>query len=184
MNSTKIKPTIIEQFLFTDNRSAVLWLALRLYVGWIWLGSGFGKITNPAWVGENSGEALTGFVRGAVGKASAENPTVHSWYANFLSEAVLPNAEIFSYLVAFGEFFVGAALILGIFVGISAFFGFFMNMNFLLAGTISSNPVLLVLSLFLVFAWRVAGYLGLDYFLLPWTDRLCREKIGFNKKKQ
>lgn len=182
MNSTKIKPTIIEQFLFTDNRSAILWLALRLYVGWVWLSSGLDKITNPAWIGENSGAALTGFANGAVAKASGESPTVYGWYANFLSEVALPNAEIFSYLVVFGEVLVGIALILGIFVGISAFFGFFMNLNFLLAGTISSNPILLVLSIFLVFAWRVAGYFGIDRFLLPLADKFCREKLRLSKE--
>ncbi len=70
-------------------------------------------------------------------------------------------------MVAWGELLVGIALILGAFTGIAAFFGAFMNMNFLLAGAVSTNPILLLGQLFLILAWRVAGWLGLDRYLLP-----------------
>lgn len=177
--TTNIKPTILERFLFTDKRSAFIWLAVRLYLGWSWLKSGIGKVTNPSWVGEETGQALSGFVRGAISKASGENPTVSNWYASFLEGAVLPQAELFSYLVVFGEILVGVALILGILVGLAALGGVFMNMNFLLAGTLSSNPVMLVLGLLLVAAWRVAGHYGLDRFVLPFlSQRLNKQRKG------
>jgi thiosulfate dehydrogenase [quinone] large subunit len=51
--------------------------------------------------------------------------------------------------------------------GIAAGFGVLMNLNYLLAGTVSINPVLGVMGLFLVIAWRVAGLIGLDRWLLP-----------------
>jgi len=70
-------------------------------------------------------------------------------------------------LVAFGETAVGVGLILGAFVGIAAVAGAFMNMNFMLAGSASSNPVLLILAIVLILAWKTAGYIGLDRFLLP-----------------
>jgi thiosulfate dehydrogenase [quinone] large subunit len=40
-------------------------------------------------------------------------------------------------------------------------------MAFLLAGTTSTNPVLAMLGMLLVLAWKNAGYVGLDRFLLP-----------------
>jgi thiosulfate dehydrogenase [quinone] large subunit len=40
-------------------------------------------------------------------------------------------------------------------------------MSFLLAGSASSNPVLFVLAMGLILAWRVAGYYGVDRWLLP-----------------
>ena len=40
--------------------------------------------------------------------------------------------------------------------------------NFMMAGTASVNPVLFTLSVLLILAWKTAGYLGLDRFLLPW----------------
>jgi thiosulfate dehydrogenase [quinone] large subunit len=42
-----------------------------------------------------------------------------------------------------------------------------MNMSFLLAGSASSNPVLFTLAIGLMLAWKVAGYYGLDRFVLP-----------------
>jgi hypothetical protein len=42
-----------------------------------------------------------------------------------------------------------------------------MNFNFQLAGTVSSNPVLFGLSVFLVLGWKVAGWWGVDRWLLP-----------------
>jgi thiosulfate dehydrogenase [quinone] large subunit len=40
-------------------------------------------------------------------------------------------------------------------------------MSFLLAGSVSSNPVLFTAAIGLMLAWRVAGYYGLDRYLLP-----------------
>jgi thiosulfate dehydrogenase [quinone] large subunit len=55
----------------------------------------------------------------------------------------------------------------GLFTGIAAFFGAFMNMNYLLAGTVSINPILFLGQLGLVLAWRIAGWIGLDRWVLP-----------------
>lgn len=52
-------------------------------------------------------------------------------------------------------------------VGIAAFFGALLNMSFLLAGSASTNPVLFTLAILLMLAWQVAGYWGVDRFLLP-----------------
>jgi thiosulfate dehydrogenase (quinone) large subunit len=70
-------------------------------------------------------------------------------------------------VIAFGETAVGLGLIFGAFTGIAAVAGAFMNLNYMLAGTTSTNPVLLLLGFLLVLAWKTAGYYGLDYFLLP-----------------
>ena len=70
-------------------------------------------------------------------------------------------------MVAYGELLVGVALTLGLFTGIAAFFGGFMNMNYLFAGTVSTNPLLFLIQLFLILAWRVAGWYGLDRYILP-----------------
>jgi thiosulfate dehydrogenase [quinone] large subunit len=84
-----------------------------------------------------------------------------------LQNVVLPNAAFWSRLVAVGETLVGIALILGLFTGIAAFFGSFMNVNYLLAGAVSTNPILFVIATWLVLAWKTAGWLGLDRWVLP-----------------
>src|SRR5205085_2958760 len=70
-------------------------------------------------------------------------------------------------VIATGETAVGIGLIFGAFTGIAAVSGAFLNMNFLLAGSASTNPVLLLLGVVLVLAWKTAGYIGLDRYLLP-----------------
>lgn len=159
----------IARFLFADTRLAIFWLIVRLYVGYEWFMAGWEKVTSPAgvWVGPKAGTAISGFVQGALKKTSGEHPDVTGWYASFLQNVVLPNAALWSYMVAFGELLVGLGLIVGLFTGIAAFFGGMMNANYLLAGTVSSNPILFILATWLVLAWRVAGYYGLDRWALP-----------------
>jgi thiosulfate dehydrogenase [quinone] large subunit len=110
-------------------------------------------------------------------QAVGEHPGVQQWYAAFLNQIVLPNAVLFSYIITFGELLVGLGLILGALTGIAAFFGLVMNINYLFAGSISTNPILGIGALLLILAWRVAGTLGLDRYLLPllgtpWTGSL------------
>jgi thiosulfate dehydrogenase (quinone) large subunit len=157
----------ISKFFFADTRIALLWLIVRVYVGWEWFCAGWDKLHNPVWVGAKAGVAVSGFVTGALQKVSGLHPDVQGWYASFLQGFVSQHAVGFSYLVTYGEILVGAALIVGLFTGVAAFFGSFMNMNYLLAGTVSVNPILFFLQLFLILAWRVAGWYGLDRYLLP-----------------
>jgi thiosulfate dehydrogenase [quinone] large subunit len=166
-SKTQIPEPTLSRFLFADTRLAPVWAALRVYLGWSWLEAGWGKVTNPAWVGERAGAAVSGFLSRALEKTTGEHPDVTGWYAWFIEKVALPNAKIFSYLVAYGEVLVGLALIIGLFTGIAAFFAGFMNTAFLLAGTVSSNPWMFIVATWLVLAWRTAGYWGLDRWLLP-----------------
>ena len=58
---------------------------------------------------------------------------------------------------------VGTALIIGAFVGVCAFFGAFMNWSFIMAGSASTNGLLLVVAILLMLAWKIEGYLGADF---------------------
>ncbi|HEY4505657.1 MAG TPA: DoxX family membrane protein [Candidatus Paceibacterota bacterium] len=158
----------IHRFFFEDKRMSWLWLVVRLYLGWEWLYAGYEKIINPVWVGSTAGGAITGFVNGALAKTTGAHPDVQMWYAWFLNHAVLPSPAVWSHIVAYGELLVGLGLIFGALTFLSAFFGFFMNINYLLAGTVSSNPILLILALLIMLAHKTAGWIGLDYF---WKKR-------------
>ena len=154
--------------LFANTKLSWFWLVVRLYVGYQWVTAAWEKVTSAAWTGSSAGTALSGFVNGALGKTTGANPDVQSWYALFLKSTILTHPVVWSYVVSYGELLVGIALIIGAFTGIAAFFGLFMNLNYLLAGTVSINPILFTLAIGLILAWRVAGYLGVDYWLLPW----------------
>ncbi|MCR4274913.1 MAG: DoxX family membrane protein [Candidatus Campbellbacteria bacterium] len=167
MQHYHIEESPISHFLFNNTKVAWFWLFVRLYVGYEWLVAGWAKVTSDAWVGSGAGGAITGFLTKALTKTAGAHPDVQGWYADFLQNVVLAYPVFWSHLVAWGELVVGIALILGLFTGIAAFFGLFMNLNYLLAGTVSSNPVLFTLSIGLILAWKVAGYIGIDRYLLP-----------------
>ncbi len=155
----------ISRFFLGSAGSSPLWFVIRMDVGVQWLLAGWEKATSPVWGA--SGKALSGFVAGALAKSSGANPAVQGWYASFLQHYVLPNAGLFSFLVTWGEVAVGLGILFGILTGIAAGFGVLMNMNYLLAGTVSINPILGVFGLFLCIAWRVCGWIGVDRWLLP-----------------
>src|SRR5438477_10058085 len=145
------------RFLFDDTRFAVVWLFVRVLAGLTWLQSGAHKLGDPAWM--QTGEALKGFWTSAVKVPATGNPPIaFDWYRSFIQSMLDNQAYVwFANLVAIGEFLVGVALILGLLVGVSAFIGAFMNWNYVMAGSASMNPILMVASLLLMFAWKTAG---------------------------
>lgn len=158
----------LARFLFADTKMSWFWLVVRVYVGWEWLIAGWEKFKNPVWAGSAAGAAVKGFLTGALAKTTGAHPDVSGWYAAFIQHVALPHVTLISNLVTYGELIVGLALIVGIFTGIAAFLGAFMNLNYLLAGAVSINPILLVLQVFLILAWRVAGWYGLDRYVLSY----------------
>lgn len=163
-------------FFTTDKTTAPLWFIVRLYLGYVWFMAGWEKVINPAWFGSGAGAAMKGFVGGALGKTGGLHPDVQSWYASFLQSAVLPYPVIWSYAITIGELLVGVGLIVGLFTGTAAFFAFLMNINFMLAGTVSVNPIWLILALGIMSAHRVAGYWGLDRYTKPFLHRILHRR--------
>lgn len=173
----------LSQFLFADTRLSPLWLLLRVWLGWAWLRAGLGKVTSPAWVGENAGAAVSGYLRGVLARAEAGTADVPGWYVWFIETIALPNAVVFGWLVAWGEVLVGLGLILGMLTGIAAFFGTLMNLSFLFAGTVSTNPMMFIVGTWLVLAWRNSGWYGLDRWVLPALGTPWKRGYLFEKEK-
>jgi len=146
---------------------ALFWLPVRFFVGRDWLAAGWHKVVDPEWT--QSGVALQAYwERAAAIPESGRPPITYDWFRHFL-QYMLDNGWYtwFAKLIAWGEVLVGLGLLVGALVGIAAIFGTVMNFSFMLAGSASSNPVLFGLAVFLVLAWKVAGYWGLDRWLLP-----------------
>lgn len=156
------------RILLSTTRFAWLWAIIRVWLGYQWIDAARHKIGVEAWTG--GGAALRGFWERAVTipQPPARPAIAFDWYRSFLQYMLDSQAYIwFAKLVAYGELIIGIALIVGAFVGIAAFFGAFMNWNFMMAGAASTNPVLFTLAVLLILAWKVAGYYGLDRYLLP-----------------
>ena len=155
----------IAQHLFGDTRLAWLWLPLRLYLGYAWISAGWAKIQNPAWM--ETGQALRGFWENAV-RVEPRPMIAVDWYREFIQAMLDAQAYTwFAKVVSISELLIGTALILGAFTGLAAFLGGFLNWNFIMAGTASTNALLFAIATGLVLAWKVAGWIGLDRWLLP-----------------
>lgn len=150
--------------------SSGLLVLIRLYLGLQFLQAGWGKVTG--------GFDSSGFLQGAIAKASGDHPAVQGWWASFLEGFALPNAGLFNFLVAWGELLVGIALILGIFTTFSALMGITMNFAFLFSGTVSTNAQMVLLTIFILVAGANAGRYGLDRWVLPFIRKF------FNKEAQ
>ncbi len=159
-------PPILRLF-FDDTHFAVVWLIVRVLVGLVWIQASLTKLGDPAWM--QTGDALKGFWSTAVKTSQGGKPNIpFDWYRSVI-QMMLNNGWYvwFAKLVALSEFLVGLALILGFLVGLSAFVGAFMDWNYLMAGSVSINPVLFVAAILLMFAWKTAGYYGLDRVIVP-----------------
>jgi uncharacterized membrane protein YphA (DoxX/SURF4 family) len=100
------------------------WLfILRLYMGLFWLDHGLRKVTDRNWAGPNGDCA--GFVSQTIAHTGG-------WFHDFVTGTVLPNINVFAYLVAWGETLVGVSLLLGLLTAVGAIGGMFLAANYML----------------------------------------------------
>jgi thiosulfate dehydrogenase [quinone] large subunit len=169
--------------IFNSTKFAWLWLIVRIYLGYQWIHSSLGKFEDPKWM--QTGEAIKGYWTRAVSipEAPARPPIYYAWYRDFIQGLLDSNSHVwFGKMIAVGEFLIGLGLILGAFVGMAAFFSALMNMNFLLAGSLNSGPVLLVLAILIMIAWKIAGYYGLNRFIFKYIGTFWKPGLWFRKK--
>jgi thiosulfate dehydrogenase [quinone] large subunit len=172
----------LARFLFSDTRLAAVWTVIRVLIGYSWLTAGWAKVNEAGWM--VTGEALKGYWTNAVAIPANGHPAItFDWYRSFIQGMLDSGSYVwFAKLVAVGELLVGVGLIVGGFVAVAAVFGALMNWSYIMAGSTSSNPLLLIGAIVLILAWKTAGYYGLDFFLLPrlgtpWSRRKVEEKV-------
>ena len=137
-------------------------LALRVYTGLFFAWNGFGKISRG-----NFADGMEGFL-------NAQLDNSFAFYRPFIESVVLPNKAVFAAVVAWGEFAVGLAMIVGLATRYAAAVGAILVLNFwfakglpILAGT---NHDVVWFVIFVVLGMVPAGKIaGLDNGL---SDRL------------
>jgi thiosulfate dehydrogenase [quinone] large subunit len=169
------------RYLFSNTQAGLFWLPIRLFLGFSWIEASWHKLTGGGWI-TDGGSALSGYWQNAVkvpDPGAGRPPITFEWYRDFINFLLSGHHETwFAWLVAFGEMAVGIGLIVGALVGVAAFFGALMNMSFLLAGSASTNPVMFTMAIGLILAWKVAGYYGLDRYLLPLLGTPWHAKVA------
>jgi len=151
------------RFLRENAFAAFLLTIVRLYLGWLWFQAGFKKVTGDF--------DASGFLQGAVKKASGDNPAVQPWWSDFLTGVAIPNVGFFNQLVPWGEFLVGIGLLLGTFTTLAVLMGAVMNFAYLFSGAISSNPQMILMEVLLLVAGFNAAKIGLDGWIIPFFRR-------------
>jgi thiosulfate dehydrogenase [quinone] large subunit len=159
------------KFLRENKIMAAVLLFLRVYLGYKWLTSGWGKLVN--------GFNAEGFLKNAVANPVMKGDEVlYPTYTAFIEHFALPNVKLFNFLVPVGEVLVGLGLILGALTTVAVFFGMVMNFMFMFAGTISTNPWMVLIGGIIFMAGMNAGRFGVDYYLMPllrkWFNRMRR----------
>lgn len=158
--------------IFANTYLAPLWLLARTYLGYQWLLAGWHKLYgDDRWIARDGadGLALKGFWERAAEIPEQGSPRIkYDWYRDFLQYMIDHEWYTwFSWVIAIGEVAVGLGLIVGLFTGLAALGGATMNFNFMLAGSASTNPVLFIIAVLVMFGWKVSGWIGLDRWVLP-----------------
>jgi thiosulfate dehydrogenase (quinone) large subunit len=167
---------MINNFIRENKWAAGILAIIRVYLGWSWMTGGWGKITA-------GGFDAAGFLNGAIANPVLDKTgaAIYPTYTAFIEGLALPNVGIINFLIPWGEFLVGVGLLLGCLTTAAMFFGLLMNFMFMFAGTVSTNPLMILLGVIILAAGANAGKFGADYYVLPYLRTVT--KIGLKKEK-
>ncbi|WP_086428673.1 DoxX family membrane protein [Staphylococcus cornubiensis] len=141
--------------------ASVILLVLRVYLGYGWLMSGIAKVTSPK--GFNAG----GFLQHAVQQPvmGTDGSVQYPLFTSFLEHVVIPMTPIINVIIPAFEIIAGLLLILGLFTPVGALIGLVLNFLFLFAGTVSVNPLYILIGFFIFVGGYNSGFFGVDRFL-------------------
>lgn len=149
--------------LFSNVRLSWVWLIARVYLGSVWLAAGWHRLHDSVWL---DGEAT---LRGYENQPAdaIHIPVLQDGQAALLQ--FLVDRDWYGWvatIIAAGQTLAGIALILGFLTGAAAAGGL-LGSRFTLAGAFGLTPLVDILAVLLMLAWKTAGWIGFDRWLLP-----------------
>ena len=157
---TRVRAAVV--WPFTNRYASPLWLALRLYLGWIFLQFGWRKLETGWLAGDPMGAVIKQIASGALPVSFAP---FRDFCAFLIDSGLTP---LLSHTMPFMELAVALAFISGILVVPAAIGASILLVNFILSGIGTLNfegRILLGLAL-LVLAYRVVDVIGFQALAL------------------
>lgn len=149
--------------LLRDPRLGLLWLAVRLWVGWELLLAGWARTVGAdrsEWWGSTRG------IDRILESASAPgSPSAH-WYGALAEHVFAPLDDVLAVAVPLVELLAGVCLAIGFLTPLAATVAALVALNAMLAGVLADGmaPLVLTLSLLLLAAGPAASVYGVDRF--------------------
>jgi len=146
---------------FTNRLASVLWLALRLCLGWIWLQFSLDKFQS-GWLSRDP----IGAIMQQIAKGTLLVPLAfyHDVARMLLGLGVTP---LISHVMPFLELSVALAFLSGVLIVPAAIGSIVLNLNILLSGigVLRLDGRFIVTEILFVLAWRIVGMIGVQQLL-------------------
>jgi thiosulfate dehydrogenase [quinone] large subunit len=152
-------------WLRTSRYAAVAWLAVRVWIGIMWIQAGWAKIfgaENSAFL-HNNGAGVAGF--------AAHGAAAYSWWGSFLHSFVVPNAGWIAVLVAFGELAIGLGLAFGFLTRTAAVASLLLLFTYVMSGTASVCAFYALCAIIVLATWRTSSWIGVDGLIAGYRER-------------
>ena len=143
---------------FTNRLSSPIWLALRLYIAWIWYQMSMGKFQAGWLTGDPVGQMFKLIEKGTI---AVPLPFYRSVAGALLDAGMSP---MISHSMPFLEMAVALSLATGVLVPAAAVGAILLNINIVLSGigTPAFDGPIIVAELLFVMAYRVVGGIGFE----------------------
>jgi thiosulfate dehydrogenase [quinone] large subunit len=164
-NPSNVRTPRALTWLQRSKSAALVWNAMRIWLGVMWLQAGVAKIwgaENPAFL-HNNGAGVAGF--------AAHGAAAYSWWATFLHSFVVPNSGWIAITVALAEFAIGAALALGLFTPLACLGSLLLLFTYVMSGTASVCAFYALFAIVILAMWRTSSWIGVDGLISGYRQR-------------
>jgi thiosulfate dehydrogenase [quinone] large subunit len=145
--------------------AALVWTAMRVWLGVMWIQAGVAKIWGAEAAGflHNNGAGVAGF--------AAHGTPAYSWWGSILHGFVVPNAGWIGVLVAVAEFAIGIALVAGLFTRVAALGSLALLFTYVMSGTASVCAFYALFAIVILVMWRTSSWIGVDGLIAGYRQR-------------
>jgi len=145
--------------------AALVWTAMRVWLGVMWIQAGSAKIWGAEAAGflHNNGAGVAGF--------AAHGTPAYSWWGTFLHGFVVPNAGALGVFIALAEFAIGVALVAGLFTRVAALGSLGLLFTYVMSGTASVCAFYALFAIVILVMWRTSSWIGVDGLVAGYRQR-------------